>query len=87
MLTNDEMSVAMQAVRDQVLALMRDHEQRAHDGRPCWGNRSSAIAFLAHCLGFKGNAIWIEVRQLLAEYDAHCTGKSCVHDGGPSRDL
>ena len=82
MLTNDEMSVAMSAARDLVLALIRDHEKKAHAGRECLGNRASAVAYLGHCLGLgQVDGSWRYAGQLLGEYDDHCIDPNCVHHG------
>ncbi len=79
MLTPDQQTVAMGAIRDQVLAICRGHELEAHGGRPCMANRASAVAFLAHCLGVRG-PVWEYAEQLLHDYDARCDGRDCDHD-------
>ncbi len=78
MLPLDEMQVAIAAARDQVLAVVTRHERDAHGGSPCIGNRASAVAYLAHCLGVRGQA-WLYAESLLAEYDAFCPGRDCTH--------
>jgi hypothetical protein len=85
MLSNEKMSVAMSAVRDQVLEVCASHEREAHGGQACMGNRASAIAFLAHCLGVRGEA-WDYAEELLAEYDANCDGTDCGHDPDENAD-
>jgi hypothetical protein len=78
MLTMDQMTVALGAVRDQVLAIMRDHEREVHGGEPCWGNRASAVAHLAHCLGFTPG-VWEHANRLRHEYDVICRQADCPH--------
>lgn len=78
MLTPDKMSVAMGAVRDQILAVVMQHERESHNGAPCWGNRASAIAYLCHTLGVRGEVLDYAV-SLLAEYDENCEQNDCRH--------
>jgi len=79
MLNPDQQAVAMGAVRDQIIALMHEHERESHDGQPCAANRASAVAFIAHCLGVRGE-VWDYARSLLAQYDARCDNLNCEHD-------
>lgn len=82
MMSNDEMTGAMASVRDQILAIVQDHERTAHAGAPCWLNRASALAYLAHCLGIHPETPpWDYVSRLAGEYDEQC-GKHC-HGGTP----
>lgn len=78
MLPYDQMVLAMSALRDQLITTMQQHERRAHGGAPCMGNRASAIAYLAHCLGVRDDA-WHYAATLRQEYDAHCVGDQCPH--------
>jgi hypothetical protein len=78
MLSPDEMTDAIGSARDQVLKVVLDHEQDTHQGRPCWGNRFSAIAHLAHSLGVT-SADLAEVGKLVDVYDANCKDESCPH--------
>lgn len=79
MLSNDKMTIAMGAVRDQVLAVVMAHERDDHAGQPCMSNRASAVAYIAHCLGVR-NDVWTYSEELLAEYDANCKDTDCKHD-------
>ena len=84
MLTPDKMTLAMGAVRDQILAIMRDHELESHAGAPCFGNRSSCVAYLAHCLGLGGvDPSMAYTAEVLTEYDARCQGDDCPHTWEP----
>ncbi len=79
MLERDEMTEALGDIRDRLCIIMAQHEVETHDGRPCWGNRASAIAHLAHCLGIRGSS-WDYAKVLLDEYDAACPGQpACAH--------
>jgi hypothetical protein len=79
MLSPDRQVIVMGSLRDQLVALMHDHENTAHGGKPCAGNRASAVAYLAHCLGVRGE-LWDYAHTLLEEYDANCKGDNCEHD-------
>ena len=78
-MTHEEMPVAMGAVRDQLLALIQEHERTDHGGDVCLAGRASAIAYLAHSIGVRDGA-WTYAESLLAEYDAACPGR---HDAPP----
>lgn len=78
MISPDQMALAMSAARDQILAAMRDHENETHQGRPCYGNRASAIGYLAHCLGVQGE-VWDYALECRARYDLDCKGEECPH--------
>ncbi len=80
MLRPDQMEASMSGVRDQILAAMDDHERNVHHGEPCMGNRASTVAFLAHCLGVRGEARNL-AQELLLEYDARCVQGQCEHGG------
>lgn len=77
MLTPEKQAIAMMAVRDQMEAALKHHETEAHGGKPCAGNRASAIAYLAHCLGVCGE-LWDYAGGLREQYDANCKGP-CEH--------
>ena len=83
MLPYNQMALAMGALRDQLIATIRMHERKAHDGAPCMGNRASAIAYLAHCIGIRGSNAWSAVGDMSRDYDARCTdGGDCLHPTG-----
>lgn len=79
MLKRDDMVLASGAVRDQILALIRDHEQKFHQGQPCMGNRASLVAYIAHTLGVR-DSVWDYASLLLTEYDMLCKDTACPHD-------
>lgn len=75
MMTPEAIQAALSAVRDRALAVCADHEHIAHEGRPCWPNRASMIAFFAHSLGVHNETdVWDDVCRYLDEYDACCPG-------------
>ncbi len=77
MLPPDQMVTAMSAIRDQLFALMAQHERDEHAGAPCWPNRGSAIAFLAHCLGIHAaSGLWCWIGDELERYTLNC-GENC----------
>ena len=45
-----QLSIRMEAVRDQLLAVIRQHEDEEHGGEKCPETRLNAIAFFASCL-------------------------------------
>lgn len=80
MFAPDEMAEKAADIRDQVLALIREHENEEHAGFPCWGNRVSLLAWLAHNLGCSGPRLeqFAEsFRRECHEYDARCTDMAC----------
>ena len=82
MMNNDQLIVAMGAVRDQMLAVLLDHERSCHAGAPCWGNRVSTLAYLAHCMGLDSRETlrWkAYMLDLLDEYEAMCKKGGCDH--------
>jgi hypothetical protein len=79
-------TLAARAIADQVMALMRDHEDDAHRGRPCPGNRASFVAYLAHCLGVRAHShLWRYVGAVLEEYESRCPG-FCPHHPRPEEE-
>jgi len=72
------LSVALGAVRDQLIAVLAQHEKEAHGGAACMGNRASSIGYLAHCLGVREDA-WDYAKLVLDEHDANCRHTDCGH--------
>lgn len=52
---NSRMTVAMNAVCDQIECMVREHEVADHDGEKCPLQRMQAVAFVAKRLGFTTN--------------------------------
>jgi hypothetical protein len=76
-----EMQQQLAPARDQIIAAILKHEGEAHGGGPCWGNRASAVAYIAHALGMGvcGAEGWQYTGTLLAWYDRHCVQSDCTH--------
>ena len=70
-----KLALAIEAVRDQLIAVVRDHEITVHGGDECWGSRANAVAFLAHSLSVRGE-VWKYALQCRREYDAGCHGEA-----------
>jgi len=81
MLRPEHLMVGMGAARDQVLALIGEHERSAHQGQPCWSTRASAIAYLMHCLAVRDDVL-VTTLGYLREYDALCQDRQCGHNQG-----
>ena len=80
MFTKDEMTQQMGKIRDQLIESMFAHERIVHGGKPCWGNRASAVAYLAHCLGLGSRPQHLEVMlEQLQEYERECINPQCTH--------
>lgn len=61
-------------VRDEILQVISDHEERIHGGGCCLSERINAIAFFAHSLGLRSEAdeTWTYIRAILgAVYESH----------------
>ena len=58
MKTHDKTVAEMAAVRDAVLAALFEHERDRHGGEPCWGQRVSVVAYLAHSLGLTPGTVF-----------------------------
>lgn len=86
MMTNDQLTIAMEAVRDQILAVVRDHENTCHGGNICWGNRASIVAFVAHAVGARGD-VWDYAKQVREEMDRDCPGCPAEHGEAPDQPL
>ncbi len=78
--TPDEIAAIMAGIRDQVLVAIEEHEVSDHDGRPCWSNRASTVAYLAHCLGIHGQSDLLMVAHHVGEYQRRCTSSACPHN-------
>lgn len=78
MMSQAEMEQAMSSVRDQILEVMDQHELLSHGGKPCVANRSSVVAYIAHCIGVNGEA-WKYAEHLRQEYDRSCRFENCTH--------
>jgi hypothetical protein len=75
MLSPDAQKIRMSAIRDQILAADKEHEEESHGGKPCWSNRASTVAYIAHCLGIKpGSDVWERAGELLYVYEDLCDG-------------
>lgn len=75
MMTREEINDSLEAVRARILEVASDHEIDVHGGNPCWPNRASMIAWVAHSLGIhRETPLWDRVGELLDEYDACCPG-------------
>lgn len=85
MLTNDQMIVRCGAIRDQVLEFCREHERTDHAGEPCYGNRASVVAYLAHTLGLQNLQALGYVAGLLQEYNERCLGCPGERDAAPEK--
>jgi hypothetical protein len=83
----DELAAAMGSIRDQVLAVVREHEEAAHGGHPCWLERCGALAYLAHCLGVGVDRMQT-VAQMTFDCDVRCVenGGCAMHPGEPVHD-
>ena len=80
------LGIAMEAVRDQLNAVIIDHEDREHGGEPCYDERFNAVAFLAHCLGATRQDL-IVMEQLLVRYDLNCQCEFCAPRNAPPKPL
>ncbi len=78
MMSESEMDGAMSNVRDRILEIMESHEIRAHAGKACMSNRASVVAYVAHCIGVRGEA-WNYAEQLRQDYDRSCRFENCTH--------
>jgi len=73
MRTPEQLRQALGAERDQILAIVRDHEQAKHSGFPCWKERIGIVAFLFHCLGIPDcRPSWEFIAELVRDYAEEC---------------
>ncbi len=80
--TTEQLERAMESVRDEVLRIVREHEQEMHAGAPCWLERCNTLAFLGHCLGIGVDRLQ-QVGLLLFDNDVRCAQNGgCVSHPG-----
>ena len=79
MLSRSEMQIAMAEVRDAMIKVIERQERESHEGKPCSGNRASAIAYMAHSIGVR-HSCWDLAGVLLDQYDAACNDRNCRHE-------
>ena len=66
---HDRLSVAMGAVRDQLLAVIEQYERDGRNGKLSAYDRLNAVAYLAHCLGVRTNkAALLALRELMRDF-------------------
>ena len=71
-----KLGLAIEAVRDQLYAVIRCHENEEHAGEMCPNERFNAVAYLAHCLGMNSSRDTVkELRRRLREYERDCQGR------------
>lgn len=70
-------------IRDAVLLANRRHEEagcaNAPAGQPCWHDRCNMIAYLAHCLGVRGQRLMEQTAIIVGDYDKVCRDRKCRH--------
>lgn len=72
---NRRMSLAMGALRDQLVELINHHEARAHDAEPCLETRVKAIAFLADAIGLKTSSLRL-IRYCMEEINDYTSSET-----------
>lgn len=66
------LGIEIEAVRDQLVAVIQHHESRAHAGEMCADERLNAIAYLAYALGLRPDKeAFRQIKQRLATYHSN----------------
>jgi len=79
--TPEQLAVAMGAARDQIVAVLDEHEAAAHAGLPCLLERIGIVAFVAHAVGLPINRDI--VRQLLEQIEHYA--RDCPQNAGAGK--
>ena len=73
MTPEQKLGLAIEAIRDQLVAVIECHEREEHGGEICGSERFNAIAYLAHCLSMNSSRETAkEIRRRLREYERSC---------------
>ena len=85
---SDETKSDARRIADAVLVLLREHEEDAHDGEPCWEQRIGMLAYLAHSMGVRAlPETVLAFGAMLADYETNCPNLGHPHDPNDHPDV
>ena len=86
---SDETKSEARRIADAVWELVREHEEDAHDGEPCWEERLGMLAYIGHAIGVRASyPTVILFGDALSEYERTCPNMEgpCSPDDHPNAD-